>query len=59
MSDKPLFYTVKEVCEILKVKPLTVYRWLKNNKLQAVKIGKSFRIEKSEFDKFVSVKSSK
>jgi len=57
MFDKTTFYTVKEVCEILKVKPLTVYRWLKAGKLKAVKIGKSFRIEKSEFEKFVNQKS--
>lgn len=53
MSDKIIFYTVKEICEILKIKPLTVYRWLKAGKLKAVKIGKSFRVEKSEFEKFI------
>lgn len=57
MSDKTVFYTVKEVCEILKIKPLTVYRWLKADKLKALKIGKSFRIEKVEFKKFISKKS--
>jgi putative resolvase len=58
MSDKIRFYTVKEVCEVLKIKPLTVYRWLKAGKLKAVKIGKSYRVEQSEFEKFISKKSN-
>lgn len=57
MPDKIQFYTVKEICEILKIKPLTVYRWLKAGKLKALKIGKNYRIENQEFERFINQKS--
>ncbi len=53
-----IFYTVPEICSILKVKKLTVYRWIKALKLKAVKIGKGFRVRKEDFDNFVNKSST-
>jgi len=50
------FYTVKEIAEILKVNKVTVQRWCKTKDLPAVKIGKSYRIEKSDFEEWYSQK---
>ncbi|GIW61213.1 MAG: hypothetical protein KatS3mg101_1190 [Patescibacteria group bacterium] len=47
------FYTIREVADILKVAYLTVYRWVQARKLQAFKIGKQYRINKAELDKFI------
>ena len=44
------FYTVKEIADILKVNKVTVQRWCKTRDLPAVKIGKSYRIEKHDFE---------
>jgi len=33
-------YTVKEVAELLKVNPNTVYRWIEKGHITGVKIGK-------------------
>jgi len=38
------FMTVNEVAELMRVKPLTIYRMLSNDKLPATKFGKSWRI---------------
>jgi len=41
-------YKVKEVAEILKVKPITIRRWCKSGMLKAKKIGKSWYIPEDE-----------
>jgi excisionase family DNA binding protein len=41
-------YKVKEVAEILKVKPITIRRWCKSGILRAKKIGKSWYIPEDE-----------
>ncbi len=46
------FYTVKEIAEILKINKVTVQRWCKTNELPAVKIGKSYRIERNDFEEW-------
>ncbi len=47
------FLTVEETAKILKVTKMTIYRYIKAGKLTAYKVGKDFRINKSEFDKFI------
>jgi excisionase family DNA binding protein len=51
MEEK--YYTIDEVAEILKVAYMTVYRWIKSNKLEAVKAGKQYRVTQSHLDKFL------
>jgi len=48
------FYTAKELAEKLRVNIMTIYRYIKAGKLKAYKIGKEFRIEKKEFQRFLS-----
>lgn len=52
--DLEIYITVKEICQSLKVKKLTVYRWIKAGKLKAVKIGKGFRVRKEDFENFIN-----
>ncbi len=47
------FYTAKEMADILKLNVMTIYRYIKRGKVKAYKIGKEFRIEKGEFNKFL------
>jgi excisionase family DNA binding protein len=42
--------TVDEVAGILRTTPNTVYRWLRSGKLSGVKIGKEWRIDKTNFE---------
>jgi len=51
--EKEQYYTIEEVAEMLKVAYLTVYRWIQAGKLNAVKAGKQYRIEKSVLDNFI------
>jgi len=53
------FYTAKELADILKLNVMTIYRYIKKSKIKAYKIGKEFRIEKGEFDKFLNKAKTK
>ena len=52
-SENKEFYTAKELAGKLRVNIMTIYRYIKANKLKAYKIGKEFRIDKGEFNKFL------
>ena len=44
--------TVQEVADFLRTTSTTIYRWLKNGKLQGVKIGKEWRIPRVTLSSF-------
>lgn len=48
------FYTAQELADMLGYNIMTIYRYIKSGKLKAYKIGKEFRIEKKEFNNFLS-----
>jgi excisionase family DNA binding protein len=47
------FYSVKEVAQIFGLTPNTVYSLLKGKQLAGCRIGRSWRIYKSEIEKFI------
>lgn len=57
--DKKEFYTAKELAEKLRVNIMTIYRYIKAGRLRAYKIGKDFRIDKEEFNKFLDKAKTK
>lgn len=50
------YYTIQEVADFLKVAYLTVYRWVKAGKIEAIRIEKQYRISKEALDKFIKSK---
>jgi len=48
------FYLVEELAKKLRISNMTIYRYIKAGKLKAYKIGKEFRIDKDEFNKFLN-----
>ena len=58
MKDKP-FYKAEDLAEILEVNIMTIYRYIKAGRLKAYKLGREFRIEKSDFSKFLNSVSNK
>jgi len=52
--NKKEFYTAKELAEKLRVNIMTIYRYIKAGRLKAYKIGKDFRIDKKEFNRFLN-----
>lgn len=51
--DEKDFYTAQELADKLRVNVMTIYRYIKANRLKVHKIGKEYRIEKSEFNSFL------
>jgi excisionase family DNA binding protein len=52
-NNKKEFYLAEELAEKLRVNIMTIYRYIKAKKLKAYKIGKEFRIDSNEFNKFL------
>lgn len=52
--QKDNFYTAEELATELKVNIMTIYRYIKAKKISAHKIGKEFRIDREEFNKFLN-----
>ena len=46
--------TVKEVAHALRVSPMTVYRLVKSGELEAVRVGRSFRIHEQSFEAYLA-----
>lgn len=47
-----VFMTVDQVAEVFQVTPYTVRVWCKTKKIRAVKIGKQWRIQRSDVQTF-------
>lgn len=58
MKDKS-FYKTEDLAELLEVNIMTIYRYIKAGRLKAYKLGREFRIDKSEFDAFLKKVSTK
>ena len=58
MKDKP-FYKAEDLAELLEVNIMTIYRYIKAGRLKAYKLGREFRIEKKEFNKFLNKAKTK
>lgn len=53
MNMDSSFYTVNEVAELLRVSKLTIWRYINAGKLPAYKLGRDWRIKKSELESFI------
>jgi excisionase family DNA binding protein len=47
------FYTIDEVKKILKISRRTLYNYINNGNIKAVKIGKYWRIRQTDLEKFI------
>lgn len=48
------FYKAEDLAEKLDVNIMTIYRYIKAGRLKAYKIGKEYRIDKVEFNNFLT-----
>lgn len=48
------FLTVKEVARLLQLNKLTIYDYIRAGKLKAVRLGRTYRIQEKEFNKFIN-----
>ncbi len=53
-SEQQAFLTPKEVSELLRVSVYTVRRWINAGDLPAYKVGRGWRISKSDIEEWLS-----
>ena len=58
MKEKE-FYKAEDLAEKLEVNIMTIYRYIKAGRLKAYKIGRDYRIDKTEFQSFLKKVSTK
>lgn len=46
-------YTIKEVAEMLRVSKVTLYRMMRDGKIQTVKMGRKTLFKESELNRFI------
>ena len=54
---KSTYLTVREVADILRINVLTVYEYIKSGKVRALKLGRNYRIDVEEFNRFIKKNS--
>jgi excisionase family DNA binding protein len=59
IEDKNKFLTPGEVAEILRVNVLTVYSYLRKDNLNAVHLGRNYRISYKDLTAFIKSKRTK
>ena len=59
MKKADKFYTPAELAELLKLNKITIYRKIRAKQLKAYKIGKEFRIDNVELNKFLEKAKTK
>ncbi len=52
--ERPRFLTVAEVAGLLRVSTMTVYRLIKAGNLAAVRVGKSYRVQEDDVDRYLA-----
>lgn len=52
IKDKQ-FYKAEDLANLLDVNIMTIYRYIKSGRLVAYKIGREFRVDKNEFNRFL------
>ncbi|MBI2168097.1 MAG: helix-turn-helix domain-containing protein [Actinobacteria bacterium] len=52
MDTDDRLLTVREVAQTMRVSNMTVYRLIKSGDLQAIRVGRNFRIRESDVDRY-------
>ncbi len=58
MTDKK-YYTVQEVADLLKLHWQSVLTYIKKGELEAIKLGKGYRISQQALDSFIAKRTTK
>ena len=54
MAEKKELLTIKEVAEMLGMKPTTIYVWAQSGKLPAIKMGRTWRFRRSSIEAWLT-----
>lgn len=58
VTEELKLYTIDEITKILKVTQRTVYNYINNGDLKAIKIGKYWRVKHADLETFLNDRSN-
>lgn len=58
MVERQELLTVAEVADVLRVSTMTVYRLVKRDELVALRVGRSYRIRRTDLDDYLAAGGS-
>lgn len=58
METQPQIMTIEEVADYFKVHRNTIYRWVKEGHLEAMKFGRTLRFTQAAISKFIQSQST-
>lgn len=50
---KKEYLKVKDIADMLGLSILTIYEYIKRGEVQAIKLGRNYRVERKEFERFI------
>ena len=53
MKPQSEYFTVEEIAAKLNLSKMTVYRLIRQKEIVSIRVGRSFRVLKSDYDKYV------
>lgn len=53
MTQRPKLMKVGEVADTLRVSPMTIYRLIRQDKIEHIRVGRSFRIPRTAVDEMM------
>ncbi len=53
IEKQATLFTVQEVSQLLRLSVLTIYKYIKEQRIEAVEFGGHYRIEKDSLDQFI------
>jgi excisionase family DNA binding protein len=59
MAKKQEYYRAEDLAQKIDVNIMTIYRYIKAGRLVAHKIGKEYRIDRTEFERFMTKTKTK
>jgi excisionase family DNA binding protein len=52
-TDKIKFIKPRDIAKLLKLNTVTIYEYIREGRLRAVKFGRNYRIEEKDLEKFI------
>lgn len=52
-QDTQIFYTPRELADLLRVEQQSITRWLRQERIQGIRVGFEWRIPRDEYEKIL------
>ena len=57
LAEYPDVMTIKDVCEFLAISRVTAYRFIQDNKIKHIFVGREYRVSRDSLAKYFEIKN--